>query len=391
VCSIDQSRDREAFYHYPFFENYQMTTAELSLVTAEARTRDRTMKALVYHGPGKCAWEDKPRPAIQEPGDAIVRVTTSTICGTDLHILKGDLPAVSNGRILGHEAIGMVEQIGTGVSEFHVGDKVIVSCVTACLKCDFCKKGMYSHCRHGGWILGNTIDGTQAEYVRIPQADGSLYIFPAGADEEAMVMLSDILPTGFECGVLNGQVKPGDTIAIVGAGPVGLAVLLTAQFYSPAAIFMIDLDDKRLAVAKKFGATTLINSSDGQAASHVMELTDGAGVDVAIEAVGLPATFAICQAMVAAGGRIANVGVHGKPVELHLEKLWDRNISLTTRLVDTVTTPMLLKVVRSGKLQPGKLVTHRFALNDIMKAYDTFGNAAREGALKVVLTNGGPR
>jgi alcohol dehydrogenase len=391
VCSIDQSRDREAFYHYSFFENYQMTTAELSLVTAEARTRDRTMKALVYHGPGKCAWEDKPRPAIQEPGDAIVRVTTSTICGTDLHILKGDLPAVSNGRILGHEAIGMVEQIGTGVSEFHVGDKVIVSCVTACLKCDFCKKGMYSHCRHGGWILGNTIDGTQAEYVRIPQADGSLYIFPAGADEEAMVMLSDILPTGFECGVLNGQVKPGDTIAIVGAGPVGLAVLLTAQFYSPAAIFMIDLDDKRLAVAKKFGATTLINSSDGQAASHVMELTDGAGVDVAIEAVGLPATFAICQAMVAAGGRIANVGVHGKPVELHLEKLWDRNISLTTRLVDTVTTPMLLKVVRSGKLQPGKLVTHRFALNDIMKAYDTFGNASREGALKVVLTNGGPR
>lgn len=246
---------------------------------------------------------------------------------------------------------------------------------------------MYSHCRHGGWILGYTLDGTQAEYVRIPQADGSLYHFPAGADEEAMVMLSDILPTGFECGVLNGRVKPGDTVAIVGAGPVGLAVLLTAQFYSPAAIFMIDLDDKRLAVAKKFGATSLINSSDGHAAQQVMELTEGAGVDVAIEAVGLPATFDICQAMVAAGGRIANVGVHGKPVELHMEKLWDRNISLTTRLVDTVTTPMLLKVVRSGKLQPNKLVTHRFAMDDILKAYDTFGNAAKEGALKVALTN----
>ena len=363
-----------------------MRTAELTLPPKRAAPKDAaTMKALVYHGPGKRAWEDKPRPTIQDPGDAIVRITTSTICGTDLHILKGDLPAVIDGRILGHEGIGVVEQVGAGVSGFRVGDKVIISCVTACLKCDFCKRGMYSHCRNGGWILGYMIDGTQAEYVRIPQADGSLYKFPAGAEEEAMVMLSDILPTGFECGVLNGQVKPGDSVAIVGAGPVGLAVLLTAQFYSPASIFMIDLDDKRLAVAKKFGATTLINSADGNAAKRVMELTQGAGVDVAIEAVGIPATFGICQDIVAAGGRIANVGVHGKPVELHLEKLWDRNIAITTRLVDTVTTPMLLKVVRSGKLQPSKLVTHRFAMSDIMKAYDTFGNAAKEGALKVVL------
>lgn len=365
-----------------------MTIAELELpaTTAATQRTNASMKALVYHGPGERAWEDKPRPAIQDPSDAIVRITTSTICGTDLHILKGDVPAVTDGRILGHEGIGIIEEVGTAVSEFQVGDKVIISCVSACLKCDFCKRGMYSHCRRGGWILGNTIDGTQAEYVRIPHADGSLYAFPAGAAEEAMVMLSDILPTGFECGVLNGQVKPGDTVAIVGAGPVGLAVLLTAQFYSPAAIFMIDLDDKRLAVAKQLGATTVINSVDGLAAKRVMEQTDGAGVDVAIEAVGVPATFAICQDIVAAGGHIANVGVHGKPVELHLEKLWDRNIAITTRLVDTVTTAMLLKVVRSGKLQPSQLVTHRFALNDIMKAYDTFGNAAREGALKVVLT-----
>jgi len=363
-----------------------MRTAEMPALGFK-KPSGATMKALVYHGPGKCAWEDKPRPAIQQPGDAIVRITTSTICGTDLHILKGDLPAVTDGRILGHEGIGVIEQVGPAVSEFKVGDKVIVSCVTACLKCDFCKRGMYSHCRNGGWILGNTIDGTQAEYTRIPQADGSLYKFPAGADEEAMVMLSDILPTGFECGVLNGQVKPGDTVAIVGAGPVGLAVLLTAQFYSPAAIFMIDLDDKRLAVAKQFGATTVINSGDGKAAQRVMELTEQAGVDVAIEAVGVPATFGICQEIVAAGGRIANVGVHGKPVELHLEKLWDRNIAITTRLVDTVTTSMLLKVVRAGTLEPKKLVTHRFKLSDIMKAYETFGNAAKEGALKVVLTN----
>lgn len=370
-----------------------MTTAELEPTTTSSATLriSTSMKALVYHGPGKYAWEGKPYPVIQDPSDAVVRITTSTICGTDLHILKGDLPAVTDGRILGHEGIGVIEQAGTNVSDFHVGDKVIISCVTACLKCDFCRRGMYSHCRHGGWILGNTIDGTQAEYVRIPQADGSLYNFPADGDEEAMVMLSDILPTGFECGVLNGQVKPGDKIAIVGAGPIGLAVLLTAQFYSPAAVFMIDLDDKRLAIAKKFGATNLINSTDGHAALHVMELTKGAGVDVAIEAVGLPVTFDICQAIVAAGGRIANVGVHGQPVELHMEKLWDRNISITTRLVDTVSTTMLLKVVRSGKLQPHKLVTHRFAINDIIKAYDTFANAAKHGALKVVLTNGAPR
>lgn len=246
---------------------------------------------------------------------------------------------------------------------------------------------MPSHCRNGGWILGNTIDGTQAEFVRIPHADGSLYHFPEGGDEEALVMLSDILPTGFECGVLNGQVKPGDTVAIVGAGPVGLAVLLTAQFYSPAAIYVIDLDDNRLAVAKKFGATTVINSADGKAVERVMELTGGAGVDVAIEAVGISPTFDICQEIVAAGGRLANVGVHGKPVMLHLEKLWCHNIALTTRLVDTVTLPMLLKIVLSGKLQPGKLATHRFALNDIQKAYETFGNAAKESALKVILTN----
>jgi len=282
-----------------------MTTAELDLATATpVSASNSTMKALVYHGPGKFAWEDKPRPGIQQPNDAIVRITTSTICGTDLHILKGDLPAVTDGRILGHEGIGIVEQIGSGVTEFQLGDKVIVSCVTACLKCDFCKRGMYSHCRHGGWILGYTHDGTQAEYVRIPQADGSLYHFPPGGDEESLVMLSDIFPTGFECGVLNGQVKPGDTVAIVGAGPVGLSVLLTAQFYSPAAILMIDLDDKRLTVAKTFGATTLINSSYGQAAHQVMELTEGAGVDVAIEAVGKPLTWQWAVNSVRRGGTV---------------------------------------------------------------------------------------
>ena len=345
------------------------------------------MNALVYHGPGKPSWESHPRPTLQHPGDAIVRITTSTICGSDLHILKGDVPSVTEGRILGHEGIGVVDEVGEAVAGFQKGDKVLISCITACGKCDFCRKQMYSHCRHGGWILGNTIDGTQAEYVRIPYADTGLYALPPDADEDGAVMLSDILPTGFECGVLKGQVKPGDTVAIVGAGPVGLAALMTARFYSPAMIFSIDLDDNRLKVAKEFGATVLINSSDGTAVQRVMDLTHGEGVDVAIEAVGLPATFDICQGIVAAGGHLANIGVHGKPVVLHMEKLWDRNATLTTRLVDTVTTPMLMRALDAGTLQPGKLVTHRFPLHDILRAYDVFGNAARHAALKVVLTN----
>jgi alcohol dehydrogenase len=347
------------------------------------------MKALVYHGPGRRAWEDKPRPTLRDTGDAIVRMTTSTICGTDLHIMKGDVPSVTDGRILGHEGVGLVDEVGSAVSSVRRGDRVLISCITSCGKCDFCRKGMYSHCRSGGWMLGNTIDGTQAEYVRIPHADTSLYRLPPDGDEEAFVMLSDILPTGFECGVLNGQVKPGDTVAIVGAGPIGLAALLTAQFYSPASVLMIDLDDNRLRVAQGFGATALINSANGNAVEQVMALTGGAGVDVAIEAVGVPETIDICQSILAPGGRLANVGVHGKPVTLHLERLWDRNITLTTRLVDTVTTPTLLKMVQSSKLQPGKLITHRFALANVMKAYDTFGNAAKEGALKVILTNPG--
>jgi alcohol dehydrogenase len=345
------------------------------------------MKALVYHGPGKKAWEDKPKPAIKVPTDAIVKILKTTICGTDLHIMKGDVPAVTDGRIIGHEGVGIVEEIGTAVSNFKKGDHVLISCITSCGKCEYCKKGMYSHCADGGWILGNLIDGTQAEYVRIPYADNSLYPIPNGADEEALVMLSDILPTGFECGVLNGQVKPGDTIAIVGAGPVGMAALLTSQFYSPAEIIVIDVDDNRLNVAKTFGATQLINSSDGKAVEKVLKLTNGKGVDVAIEAVGVPATFEICEGIVAPGGHIANIGVHGKSVTLHLETLWSSNITITTRLVDTVTTPMLFKTVQSHKIDPKKLITHHFRLDQIIEAYEVFGNAAKEKALKVILTN----
>jgi alcohol dehydrogenase len=344
------------------------------------------MKALVYNGPGKRAWEEKPKPELKAPTDAIVHVTKTTICGTDLHILKGDVASVKPGRILGHEGVGVVESVGPAVSGFKAGDRVLISCISSCGKCDACKRGMYSHCESGGWILGNTIDGTQTEYVRIPFADNSLYAAPKGVDEEALVMLSDILPTGFECGALNGAVKPGDKVAIVGAGPVGLAALLTAQFFSPAELILIDLDENRLAVSKTFGATATVNSGDGRAVEKVMAMTGGKGVDVAIEAVGIPGTFDICQDVVAAGGHIANVGVHGKPVSLKLEKLWAHNITLTTRLVDTVTTPMLLKTMVAGKLPAKKLITHQFKLDETMKAYDTFGNAAKEKALKVLLS-----
>jgi len=349
--------------------------------------RMTTMKALVFHPPNRVALEDRAKPTIRQATDAIVRIITTSICGTDLHILKGDVPTIPDGRILGHEGVGIVEEVGSSVLGFCKGDKVLISVITSCGRCSFCKQGMYSHCRSGGWCLGNSIDGTQAEYVRIPFADNGLYLLPPKVEDEAAVMLSCILPTGLECGVLNGQVKPGDLVAIVGAGPVGLAALLTAQLYSPAEIIMMDLDDNRLEMARTMGATQVVNTSDGKALEQVMALTKTAGVDVAIEAVGCPATFDICQAIIAPGGRIANVGVHGKSVELHLERLWSSNITLATRLVDARTTPMLLKMVESGRLDAKKLVSHRFKLSEIMKAYDTFANAAKQHALKVILKN----
>jgi len=344
------------------------------------------MKALVYHGPGLKALEDRPKPELREAGDAIIKLMKTTICGTDLHILKGDVPTCTPGRILGHEGVGIVDSVGTGVTTFKPGDHVLISCISSCGKCEYCRRGMYSHCATGGWILGNQIDGTQAEYVRTPHADTSLYPIPVGANEEALVMLSDILPTGFECGVLNGKVAPGSSVAIVGCGPIGLAALLTAQFYCPAELIMIDLDDKRLDIAKKFGATHTINSASGQVVDKMKELTGGKGVDTAIEAVGVPVTFELCEDIVAPGGTIANIGVHGSKVDLHLENLWSHNVSVTTRLVDTVTTPMLLKTVQSRKIDPGQLITHRFPLDRILDAYDTFSRAADTGALKVIIT-----
>jgi alcohol dehydrogenase len=343
------------------------------------------MKAFVYRGPGKKALEDRPKPEITAPTDAIVKIVKTTICGTDLHILKGDVPTCQPGRTLGHEGVGIVDKVGPAVTAFKPGDRVLISCISACGKCEYCRKQMYSHCTTGGWILGNKIDGTQAEFVRIPYADTSLYPIPKGADEEALVMLSDILPTGFECGVLNGKVQPGSTVAIVGSGPVGLAALLTAQFFSPAEIIMIDLDDNRLEMAKRFGATASVNSADGKAVETVMKMTGNRGVDTAIEAVGIPATFEMCEKIVAPGGNIANIGVHGQKVALHLECLWDRNIAITTRLVDTATIPMLFKTVGSHKIDPKRLITHRFKLDNILDAYDTFGNAAKTKALKVII------
>ncbi|HEY0751775.1 MAG TPA: zinc-dependent alcohol dehydrogenase family protein [Chitinophagaceae bacterium] len=343
-----------------------------------------TMKALVYGGEGKIELKEVPVPKINKPTDALVRVTKTTICGTDLGIIKGKVPTVQPGTTLGHEGVGIIEEVGAAVRNFKKGDHVIISCITSDGSCEYCKKQMYAHCEDGGWILGHLINGTQAEYVRIPHADNSLHPIPVGVDEEALVMLSDILPTGYEIGVLNGRVKPGDTIAIVGSGPIGMSALLTAQFYSPARIYMIDLDDNRLESAKKFGATDIINSGKEDVIKRIMSETKD-GVDVAIEAVGLPATFDLCQNMVRPGGNIAVVGVHGHSVDFQLQKLWIQNITLTTGLVSTNTTPMLLKNVTSGKLEPKKLITHHFMLEDIMEAYHVFGDAGKEKAMKVII------
>ncbi len=345
------------------------------------------MKALTYQGPGKKGWVEKEAPGIQKPTDVIVKITKTTICGTDLHILKGDVPAVTEGRTLGHEGVGVVEEVGSAVRNFKKGDAVLISCITSCGSCPNCKRQLYSHCSDGGWILGHLIDGTQAEYVRIPHGDNSLYPIPEGSDEEALVMLSDIMPTGFEIGVLAGQVKPGDSIAIVGAGPVGMAVLLTAQFYSPGRIIMIDTDEARLEMARQFGATDTLTVGKDDVIASVMDMTDGLGVDVAIEAVGVPATFDTCQKIVSAGGNIANVGVHGTAVDLHIEELWIKNINISMGLVNTNTTPMLMKTMQSGKVKPEQLITHRFKLDDIEQAYEVFGNASREKAMKVILTH----
>jgi alcohol dehydrogenase len=343
------------------------------------------MQAVVYGGPGIVTLEEKAKPKLEKSTDCLVKIIKTTLCGTDLHIRKGDVPTVNVGRTLGHEGVGIVEEAGSAVLNFKPGDRVLISCITSCGRCSRCKNKMYSHCESGGWILGNRIDGTQAEYVCIPFADTSLYPLPQGIDEESLVMLSDIFPTGYEAGVLKGQVKLGDTVAIIGAGPIGLATLLTAQFCSPSQIIVVDVDDHRLQMAKKWGATMTINDRDNQAVGKIMQHTHQKGVDVSIEAVGTPKTFDICQRILAPGGFLANIGVHGKSVSLHLENLWHENITLTTALVDTFTIPILLKIVESGKLHPEQLITHHFPLSEAMNAYDVFGDASKQQALKVIL------
>jgi len=350
------------------------------------------MKALVYRGPDKKAWEEVPDPKIIDPTDVIVQVDTTTICGTDLHILKGDVPAVTDGRILGHEGVGTITEVGSAVGKFAVGDRVIISCITSCGSCDYCHQQLPAHClnKEGaagvGWIFGHLIDGTQAEYVRVPFAEGSLHKLPAGVSDEAAVMLSDILPTGFEIGVRNGRVKPGDVVAVVGAGPVGLSAMMTAGLYGASRVIAIDLDSNRLDQARSFGATDSVDSGNPGWKDEVMAMTDGLGVDVAIEAVGIPQTFDMATEIIRPGGTVANVGVHGKSVELKLQDLWIKDIAITTGLVSATTTPMLLKLVAQGKLTPERFVSHRFTFDTIMDAYETFSRAADTKALKVVIT-----
>jgi alcohol dehydrogenase len=345
------------------------------------------MKGLVYHGPGRRAWETVPDRQLEQPTDAIVRIESSTICGTDLHILKGDVPEVEPGTILGHEAVGTVVEVGAAVTTIVPGDRVLVSCITSCGRCRFCNEGHPGLCTGGGgWIFGHLIDGLQAEFARVPFADTSVYKVPDQLTDEQVLFLADILPTAFEVGVLNGGVQPGDTVAIVGAGPIGLATIMTARLYTPARIIAIDLADARLARAREFGADVTINNATEDALARVMELTNGLGVDVAVEAVGVPETFELCAELIRPGGRVANVGVHGHAATLHLEKLWIRDVTITTGLVDAVTTPMLLRLIEGGRLDATPFATHRFGLDDAEEAYDVFANAAETQALKVVMT-----
>lgn len=351
-------------------------------------TTTKTMHALVYHGPGRKAWEEVAMPQLHADTDAIVHVDAVTICGTDLHILKGDVPEVSPGRILGHEAVGTVVDVGSGVRNTKVGDRVLVSCITACATCRFCREGRYGQCiGGGGWILGHLIDGTQAEYVRVPFVDTSSFPIPVGVGEEEVLMLADIGPTGYEVGVLNGKVTPGDTVVVVGAGPVGLSAVMGAKLFSPAHVIAVDVADSRLQAARLFGADTTINSSHDDAVAAVRELTDGLGADVAIEAVGVPETFELCAELVRPGGRVANVGVHGKAATLHLESLWIKDVTFTTGLVDTYSTPTLLRLAEGKQLDLSRFVTHAFSMTDFIEAYDVFADAARTNALKVVLTS----
>jgi alcohol dehydrogenase len=347
------------------------------------------MKALVYHGPGQRGWDTVNDPTIIDQTDIVVRIDSSTICGSDLHILKGDVPETTPGTVLGHEAVGTVVEAGRNVSTVAVGDRVLMSCISSCGRCRFCKEGRYGQCLGGGgWIFGHLIDGLQAEYARVPFADNSVYKVPDELSDEQVLFLADILPTAYEVGVLNGMVAPGDTVAIVGAGPIGLAAILTASLYTPGRIVAIDLDDGRLESAVRFGADTTINNGRDDALSRVMALTDGLGADVAFEAVGVAQTFELATELIRPGGRVANIGVHGKPATLHLETLWIRDVTITTGLVDTYTIPRLMKLVASGRIDPTIFATHHFALDDTMDAYDTFADAATTKALKVVLEGG---
>jgi alcohol dehydrogenase len=345
------------------------------------------MKALVFGGPGRRSWDRVDDPGIQEPTDVIVKVDTTTICGTDLHILKGDVPAVTEGRILGHEAVGTVVETGAAVTSLSEGDRVLVPAITSCGRCAPCKQGMAAHCEAVGgigWIFGHLIDGVQAELARVPYAETSVHAVPEGVTDEQVLFLADILPTGYEIGVQNGRVKPGDAVAVVGAGPVGLAAMMMAEIAGASRIIAVDLAESRLRHAQRFGATHTVVSGDG-AEQEILDLTDGQGVDVAMEAVGVPATFDLCTRIVRAGGTVANIGVHGAPTTLHLEDLWIKNITITTGLVSGSTVPTLLKLARDGKIEAEKLGTHHFALDEIEQAYDVFAAAGEHDALKVVI------
>lgn len=343
-----------------------------------------TMKAFVYHGPEKMSLDQVPKPTIIKPTDAIVKVTTSTICGTDKHIRHGGMPEVEPGRIIGHEFCGIVEEVGSSVNKFKKGDKVAVSCVTQCMDCYYCRRGMYSQCTTGSWIYGYMIDGCQADYVRVPYADSGMYIIPDSLTDEDVLFVGDILSTGY-FGAENGNIQPGDTVAVFGSGPVGMCAMATARLWGPARIVAVDIDDSRLEFAKKNGwADYGLNPQKVDVVQALKDMTGGRGADVTIEANGFEPTFKGAIDGVRAGGTVSLIGVFEKPQVVEMNKLWIKNIAIKMGLVNANRISELIDLIKEGKLNMKPLITHTLPLSQVAEGYDIF-EERRDNAIKVVL------
>ena len=350
-----------------------------------------TMRATVFHGPGDIRVEEVQRPHAG-PGDAVIRITTTTICGTDVHIVKGEYP-VRPGLILGHEPVGVIEELGPGVTGYEIGQRVLVGAITPCGQCRACLSGNGSQCGHGGgyeaiggWRFGNTIDGAQAEYLLVPSAQANLTLIPDGVSDEQVVLLSDIASTGFN-GAESGNVRIGDVVVVFALGPIGLCAVAGAKLMGAALIVGVDSDPVRLEMAKRMGADVALDFTQVDVVAEVKRLTAG-GADVTIEALGTQGTFENALRCLRPGGTLSSLGVYSGKLELPYDAfaagLGGYRIVTTLCPGGKERMRRLIATVESGRFDPLPLITHRFTLDDIVEAYDLFSNR-REGVLKVAL------